>query len=127
MDTLLLEVNWLALIVGAVAAFGLGWAWYSDMLFGERWREGIGISPDDTSSMMWAMAAQAFGTFFLAWVIAVAETFGSLQLVILLALTIGTIIKANGLFTQKSHYAIGVEVGYIWLMVIVMVLTHGIL
>ncbi len=48
----MMNVNWLAVIVGAVAAFGAGWLWYSDMMFGQKWREGIGVMPTDGSPMV---------------------------------------------------------------------------
>ena len=30
-------VNWLAVGVGTVAAFMVGWLWYSPLLFGKKW------------------------------------------------------------------------------------------
>jgi hypothetical protein len=126
MEELLMDVNLLALGSGALVAFLLGWVWYSDTLFGIRWREGIAGVTGDRTAMMYGMMAQVFGTVLLAWVIAIAETLESLQFVFLLALTIGTLIKANGLYSQKSRYAICVEVGYIWAMILVMISAHAI-
>ena len=127
MEELLMNMNWTATIVGAIAAFLVGWVWYSPMLFQKGWLEGVGVSPDDSSSMMHAMLAQAVGTFLLAWVIGVTATTNSLALAILIALTIATIIKANGLFCKKSHYAIMVESGFILVMVAVMIAAHAVI
>ena len=37
------NVNWMAVIVGALLAFFVGWAWYSPKLFGKRWAQGLAI------------------------------------------------------------------------------------
>lgn len=125
MEELLIDVNWLAVIVGAVAAFIAGWVWYSPKMFATKWAQGIGIDINDGSGpMMPAMLAQAVGTFLLAWVIGITETTNSLSFAILIAITIAVIIKANGLFSQKSKYAIMVESGYILVMVVIMIAAH---
>lgn len=127
MEELFMNVNWVAVIVGAVLAYALGWLWYSPKLFGKKWMEGIGITPDHNEPMMPAMIAQAVGTFLLAWVIGLTETTDSILTAALIALTIAVLIKANGLFTTKSKYAIMVESGYAIAMVVVMILTHAVL
>ena len=40
------ELNWLAVIVGAVAYFALGALWYSPVLFGRQWQRSIGWDPE---------------------------------------------------------------------------------
>jgi hypothetical protein len=127
MEELMMNVNWVAVIVGAVLAYGLGALWYSDKMFGKKWRDGIGIAVDDQTPMAVAMISQAVGTFFLAWVIGVTATTDSLALAILVALTIATLIKANGLFAQKSKYSIMVESGFILAMVTLMILVHAVI
>jgi hypothetical protein len=39
MEEITANVNWLAVIVGAVLSFVLGWLWYSPKLFGTKWAE----------------------------------------------------------------------------------------
>lgn len=41
------EVNFLAIIVAAVAAFVLGGLWYSPILFGKSWQREVGLSDDE--------------------------------------------------------------------------------
>ena len=41
------NVNWLAVIIGFVLAFALGWLWYSPKLFGRKWAEGVGLDHDE--------------------------------------------------------------------------------
>ncbi len=128
MEALLVNVNWLAVIVGAVAAFALGALWYSPKMFGKGWREGCGLPEADTEKgqPMMAMVAQGVGTFLLAWVIGITETTGAIGFAILIALMVAALIKANGLFAQKSMYAIKVESGFIIAMVVVMILAQAI-
>ena len=38
------ELNYVAILVAAVVYFLLGWAWYSDALFGKPWRKLNGLS-----------------------------------------------------------------------------------
>ncbi len=38
------SINYLAVIVSAVAAMGIGFAWYSKSLFGKRWMKLVGLS-----------------------------------------------------------------------------------
>ena len=41
------NVDFIAVIVAAIASFAIGWAWHSPMLFGREWMEGSGKSPAD--------------------------------------------------------------------------------
>lgn len=121
------DINWLAVVVGAVLAYALGALWYSQKMFGKKWLAGIGIPADDNTPMMPAMIAQGAGTFMLAWVIGITETTNSLGLAILIGLTIAALIKAGGLFSKKSTYAIMTESSFVLAMVAVMILTHVVL
>ncbi len=125
---IILSVDWVSVVVGAVVAFLVGWLWYSPKLFGIKWAEGVGININDGSGpKASAMIAQIVGTFLLSWVIGVSAALNSLALAVLVALMASTLIKANGLFAQKSKYAIIVESGFVLVMVIVMVIVHAII
>lgn len=39
-----MEINILGTIIAAVASFVFGWIWYSEKVFGKKWRELAGIS-----------------------------------------------------------------------------------
>jgi len=41
-----MEINYLAVIVAAVAYFVIGALWYSPVLFGKTWMKGIGKTPE---------------------------------------------------------------------------------
>ena len=120
-------VNWLAVTVGAVAAFLLGWLWYSPKLFGVKWAEGVEVSIDDSSGPSgFGMPAQAIGTFLLAWVIGVTAAADALLTIILIVLTLVVLMVAGGKFSQKSGYAIVTETGFIVVMAAIMIVCQGI-
>ncbi|MFT5037031.1 MAG: glycerol uptake facilitator-like aquaporin [Candidatus Azotimanducaceae bacterium] len=127
MEEILTDVNWIAVIVGTVVSFMIEWLWYSPKMFGTKCLEGAKVSLDNNSPMMHAMIAQFVGTFLFAWVISLTAATDSLLTAVLITLTIAVLIKANGLFAQKSTYVIRTEVGFILVMAAVMILAHAIL
>ncbi len=120
------NVSWIGVIVGAVVAFLLGWAWYSPKLFGTKWAEGVGVKLDGAGPSALAMIVQILGTFLLAWVIGVTAATESLLTAILFILTVVSLFVASGLFCQKSRYAITTEVGFIIAMSVIMIICQGI-
>lgn len=40
------HVSWIAVVVAALTAFALGGIWYSNSLFGKRWLQEIGLTPE---------------------------------------------------------------------------------
>ncbi len=129
MNEILLNINWLAVAVGAILAYMLGWLWYSPKMFGTKWMQGVGISFDDPSASppVAAMVTQAIGTFLLAWVVGVTATHNAVTTIILITATYIFLLAAAGLFVRKSAYAIGVEVGFVIVMVNIMMACQAIL
>lgn len=128
MEEVATNVNWLAVVVGAVLSFLLGWLWYSPVLFGKRWAEGVGVELGSAGSMpVGAMAAQLVGTFLLAWVFGITAANNALLTIILVVITIAAFVMAGGLFAKKSSYAVTVETTYIIAMGVVMFLVQAIL
>lgn len=125
MADIIANVNWLAVIVGFVVAYGAGWLWYGP-LFGKVWSTGLGISMPDKMPVM-AMAVQAAGTFLLAWVIGVTETTNALALAVLIVATIVVLMIAGGLYSRKSGNVIGIETGYVVAMAVIMVAAQALL
>ncbi|MXU64077.1 DUF1761 family protein [Rhodobacteraceae bacterium KN286] len=120
-------VNWIAVIVGAVVAFLIGWLWYSPKLFGTKWAEGVGLDLTTITGVQApAMITQVVGIFLLSWVVGITAAANSLLLCILIIVTIAVLIIANGYFAQKSAYARNTEAGYIIVMGIVMIAAQGI-
>jgi Protein of unknown function (DUF1761) len=127
MSELTTNVNWLAVLIGTVLGFLLGWLWYSPKLFGRKWAEGIGVDLGSASSMpVAAMVTQLVATFLLSWVVGVTAAQNALMTVILIVVMLALFIVANGLFGKKNWYAIGVEAGFILAMAVVMIAVQGI-
>lgn len=124
-ELLLMDVNWVAVVVATLIAFASGWLWYSDFMFGKKWQKAVGISPEDNAPMGHAMGAQLVGTFFMSWVIGIAIVLNSLQLAILVGAVLISFIKANGFYSKKKSYAIKVESGYLAVMTVVMIIVHA--
>ena len=60
------DVNWLSVIVSALAAFAVGSLWYSPLMVGKRWQKEVGLSDE---SMKNANMGMIFGGAFVLNVI----------------------------------------------------------
>ncbi|MCB1385099.1 MAG: DUF1761 family protein [Nitratireductor sp.] len=124
----LANVNWLAVIVGAVAAFLAGWLWYSPRLFGVKWAEGSRVELGSANEMpAFALLTQAIALLLLATVIGITATQNMLLTAILTILAAAAFVLSGGAFTRKSGYALGVDAGYIALAGVLMILAQGLL
>ena len=62
MEEITANVSWIAIIVGAVVSFLVGWLWYSEKLFGTKWAEGSKVELGNASEMpISAMVTQVLG------------------------------------------------------------------
>jgi hypothetical protein len=128
MEELTTNVNWLAVIVGFVLSWLLGWLWYSPKLFGTKWAEGVGVELGKAGEMpVAAMATQAIGTFLLSWLVGITAGNEALLTILLVVATIVLLRISSGLFTKKSQYAVVVDAGFIVAMAAVMIIVQGIL
>ena len=128
MNELTEGVNWLAVIIGTVLSFILGWAWYSPLLFVKKWMEGINVRPNPDAKMpASAMIVQLLGTFMLSWLVGITAAHNALATILLIFVTIIALIIANGIFVSKSNYAIATEAGFVAAMAVVMIGVQAIL
>ena len=61
------DLNWIAVLVGAIAYFALGALWYSPILFVKKWIAYTGISMDDPNAKK-GVAGIMFGSFILMFI-----------------------------------------------------------
>ena len=130
MNTLLTNINWLAVGVSFVLSFVLGYFWYSPKLFGTKWAEGVGvkIDPDcEKGPMVAALLTQLIATFLLALLVGVHNANQAHPTMLLTLLVILFLMAAGGLFSQKSAYAIRTELGFVLAMVIIMVACQSLI
>lgn len=122
------SVNWLAVGVGAVAAFLLGWLVYSPMLFLKGWAAGSGVDLDGGGKPpVFAMIAQISALVLLSLVVGITASTNALITAILAILAAAAFAVSNGAFCRKSAYAMAVDGGYIVAAGVVMILVQGIL
>ena len=122
------SLNWLAVIVGTVVAFLVGWLWYSPKLFGKGWAEGSRVELGSAQSMpVFAMVSQFVALLLLALVIGITATADALGTAILAVLTAAGFVVSGGAFTRKSGYALAVDAGYIIVAGVVMIAAQGVI
>lgn len=127
MAELTANVNWIAVIVGFVLAYLLGWLWYSPKLFGTKWAEGKGVDLGTATDMpKTAMITQAVGTFLLAWIVGVTAANNALLTIFLVIITICVLMAAAGMFGKSNRYSITTEVGFVVAMSAIMIVVQGI-
>ena len=128
MAEIFVGVNWLAVVIGAVLAFALGWLWYSPRLFGTKWAEGSGVNMGSADQMpMGAMGTQALGLLLMSWFVGVTAVNNALLTVILATLAFTVLAYSGNSFSGKSSYAKAVDGGYWIAALVVMILVQGVL
>jgi hypothetical protein len=124
MSELTANVNWIAVIVGFVAAYGFGWIWYGP-LFGKPWSSALGLKIPDKLPVL-AMATQAVGTFLLAWLAGVTAVSNHLATFILAVLMVVALMKANAFYSGRPMRALTIEIGYVIAMAVIVVAAQAI-
>ena len=61
-------VNYLAVVVAAVAGFLVGWGWY--MAFGKAWKEALGRQEGDCKPTPLPFILAGLGSLLMAWMLA---------------------------------------------------------
>jgi len=89
-------VNYLAILVAAVVAVAIGWAWYSPMLFGKQWmraagmgdmtpemqKEGMKKMPKALVGSVIAQLVLAYVMVYFAQMMGVVTSYGAIELAI---------------------------------------------
>jgi len=114
------DINWLSVIVAALAAFAIGGLWYSPVLFGDIWAKELKLSSEELKK---ANMPLIFGTTFVLNIIAamVLDIFIGQQSTLLSGLMYGLIVAVawvstslgiNYLFSRKSLKLFFIDAGY---------------
>lgn len=119
-------VSWLAVIVGTIVSFLIGWLWYSPKLFGPKWAEGVGVKMGSANEMpVGAMVSQIVGLFLMSWFVGVAAVSNALSTVILATLAFVVLAYSGGMFSKKSTFARNVDAGYWVVSLVIMIICQG--
>ena len=89
-------INWIAVVVAALAAFLLGGLWYSKALFGKAWMQEVGLTEDAVNN---ANMTRTFG--------------GTIVLQVLAATALSAFLDADS--TWLSGLQTGLWVGLFWI------------
>ena len=128
MSELVTGVSWLAVIVGAVVSFLLGWLWYSPKLFGTKWAEGVNVDFESAEKMpVAAMASQIIGLLLMSWFVGVTAVTSALLTVILATVAFTVLAYSAGQFTKKSNYARNVDAAYWIVCLVLMIISQGVI
>jgi hypothetical protein len=105
----------------------IGWLWYSPMLFGKKWAEGMGVEMGSASDMpVNAMALQAIGLLLVSWFVGVTSASYLLTTVIVATVALTVLQLSGGMFGKQSTYARNSNAGYWIVAVAVMIVAQGI-
>lgn len=127
MEEILTGVSWAAVFVGAIVSFLVGWLWYSKILFGVGWAEGVGVKMGNAKEMPTiAMVSQILGLFLMSWFVAVTAASSHLLTVILATVAFTTMAYATSVFAHHSSYARNVNAGYWLVALVIMIICNGI-
>ena len=98
------DINYLAVIVSAIAFFALGALWYNDILFGKSWRDSMGKSDKEfEKEQAEGSMAVSFGLMFLGALLMAVVTAHLVDLM--------TVVYPN-----SSDIMIGLQTGFwVWL------------
>ena len=126
---MLMGLEWDAIIIGAVVAYGVGWIWFDKLFRDVCHTEGC-IKP---KNMKLAFAVDFVSTVLLAALVAVVlSAFGGayaldmawLWSVIFVVLVVGSGVLAGSLWWGRSMPFIGVLLGSYVVMVVIMALAY---
>jgi hypothetical protein len=120
-------MNWTAVVVGTIAAFGLGMIWFSPKMFGKSWAEGSHNIQPPASPPFTAMIIQFVGLAILALVVGITATGEALFTAIGAIMAVALIVAGMDLFGQKSGKATVIDAGYIVASGALMILAQGVL
>lgn len=125
-----MDINIIAILVAAVVGFGIGWAWYSNFLFGKLWRREMGI-PDGGVSMEGMGKTMTLGfiaTLVMAYVLEnmiIATTASTVSAALVLgawlwAGFVATIMLGGVLWEKKSWKLYGINAVHYLVVILAM-------
>ena len=114
------DLNWLAVLAGAVAYWLVGALWYSPVLFGKRWGAITGITAENAGSPVATylgglviLFLQVTALAFLAQAIGVTEIVDALELGVGISVGFCTLqLLLNQVYEKRSRELLAINAGY---------------
>ena len=120
------DINWIAVATGTVLAFVAGWVWYSPLLFGDRWADGLDVNMANKVPIV-PMALQVIGLFLLSWFVGVTAAGEALLTLILGALAFLLLGFSGETFAGHPPAVRLINAGYWVLALVVMMLVNAVI
>ena len=120
------DINWIAVATGTVLAFVAGWVWYSPLLFGDRWADGLDVNMANKVPIV-PMALQVIGLFLLSWFVGVTAAGEALLTLILGALAFLLLGFSGETFAGHPPAVRLINAGYWVLALVVMILVNAVI
>ena len=128
MEAITTGISWLAVGVSTVLCFMLGGLWYSSVLFGKKWAEGVGVDfGSGATQPVPALVLQLVGTFLLAWLVGLAHAIGAYPALVLIVATTTVLLIAANLFCEHTLYSALVQGMFVVAMAAIMVICNLVL
>lgn len=118
------DINLLAVIVATIASIALGFAWYSQALFGKAWMQAMGYAPENLAEQKTNMTkmyvANLIATLVMAYIFALVNYFfgsmtaaqGMLTGFVIWLGFVSTIMLNDVLFGGKTFKLYAINAGY---------------
>ena len=90
MSELISDMNWSAVVAGAVLSYLAGWLWYSPKLFGARWARAANVDYTDAPPVA-AMMMHFGGMVLLSWFVGVMAQADMLATTVLLTIAVAVL------------------------------------
>jgi len=120
-------LNWPAITLGTVAAYGLGLIWFSPILFGKAWSQGSHNLARPKTPPIAAMIVQLTAVIALAILVGMTASTDALGTAIIGILSAALFVAGIDLFSQKSTTATFIDAGYVVASGTLMILSQGLL
>lgn len=104
-------ISWLAVIVGFLASFGVGWFWYSPKGFYLGWSEATGVRHAPGDKMAAAFGSLVVGLLLLSLFVSVMMTRGQTGPLILGVVAFVIMGYSNNAFKKHKAYGRTVDAG----------------
>ena len=128
MEAITTGISWWAVGISTVLCFMLGGLWYSPVLFGKKWAEGVGLDfSSGAKQPVPALVLQLLGTFLLAWLIGLADAINAYPAAVLIVLTTTVLLIAANLFSEHTLYSALVQGMFVVAMAVIMVVCNLVL
>ena len=108
-------VSWMAVVLGAIAAFVAGWFWYSPKGFYPGWSEATGVQHDKGDAMGAAFGSLVVGLILLSLFVSVMMARGLCGPLVLGILAFTVMGYSNNAFKKHKSYGRTVDAGS-WLV-----------